>query len=114
MKITLFFGIIILISFGLLGYLHENVHQVILSNYGINSSIEIMWKSGDLATTYYENPDDIKCNESCLAQNSMNEVVGYHLQAFFLLIAIGLIIIIGILEQSALMFKELVESKDEQ
>lgn len=109
--LILLFLFTIIGGFILFGYMHEKVHQGILEDYGIESQIEIGWKTGDLQTVYFDaaNISEAQCNENCHLAHNINEVVGYHLQAFYLLIAIGLFICIILLSHVADVLKQLLE-----
>lgn len=69
-------------------YIHELVHQAILEDYGIESNITWSFSGA------YVEWNSSKCNEMCLMQHNMNEVVGYNLQMFYLLITVGFLILI--------------------
>jgi len=92
-KATLFFIIMILGFFGL-GYMHERVHVEIYRNHGIESHIEYLshfphW------ITIAEKPCP---TDSCKLAHDINEVVGYQLAPFYIIIGLGLLCMIVFLE----------------
>jgi len=63
--------------------------------HGIDSHVEYFSHFPDFVTIM-EKPFP---TEICSQSHSMNEIVGYHLQIFYLIIGIGLFLIILILEE---------------
>jgi hypothetical protein len=73
-----------------LGYMHEQVHIQIYKHYGIESHFEI--KGLDFVTVAEYSP--AKCTEYCELSHNLNEVVGYPLMIFFLMLGTGILLII--------------------
>ena len=81
-------------------YEHEEVHVSIYDAYGIDSEVEYI-RSDLTARTIpnYENTTR-RCNETCHMLHEINEIVGYHANAFFALIGLGFlftILMLGII-----------------
>lgn len=67
---------------------HEVAHLVIYESYGIESTITFYHPFGEsLATTTPTNLTlaDKNCNEYCNLSHNINDIVGYHLLAFYVL-----------------------------
>jgi len=94
--ITIMFMIAMILGIIIMTYMHESVHQIIFSHYGIGSEIKMF--DGFSATTTPISGNYSNCKESCYLANEINEVVGYHLIAIYFIIGIGLFIIILFLE----------------
>ena len=95
MKLSLIFGIFGFLMFIFLGVLHEQVHVQVYKSYGIESKVEYFKDFPDF-TIYAEKP----CPTSeCILANNINEVVGYHLTAFYMMLFIGVFIIILMMEE---------------
>jgi len=88
---------ILLGGFILIAYMHERVHQIIFEHYDIESHIEWFSEFPDVATKTEFFPTG-KCNETCIALNNMNEIVGYHLIPFFMIIGLGIFFLVLIFE----------------
>ena len=84
------FLIIFLISFWTLIEMHESAHVEIFREYDIDSSIEY-WKG----IFPYQTAAESNCqNENCRLAHNLNEVIGYQLQPFLILIGAGIFLII--------------------
>lgn len=76
------FLILVCISFFIVGtYYHEEAHVAIYKSYGVDSTVE--WKWWGAQTVAY--PGD-KCNDSCLMQHNLNEIITYNLNCVAMLI----------------------------
>ena len=71
---------------------HENIHQIILKRYDIDSKIEIdIFKFSGKAI-----PDEeaykTNCNDHCKFQNALNDIIGYNFAVFLLVFWLAFII----------------------
>jgi len=96
MKLTLLFMIVIFLGFLGIGYMHEQVHVEIFRSYKIESHVEYLSHFPDFVTIADGNYS--MCTESCVLAHNINEVVGYHLLFFYVMIGLGIWIIIAIME----------------
>ena len=94
MKLTLLFGILLIAGFFFLGFQHELVHQQIFEYYDINSRVSLFEEFPHFATI-----SEANCpTEECILAHSINEAISYPLMAFYFVIGIALLVIIGLLE----------------
>ncbi len=93
MKPTLFFTIIAISAFVLMGVMHEMSHQEIYRSYGVDSYITI--KGFSLVTVGEEPCPNMYCT---LAHNNADAFT-YPLTGFYVLIFMGLLFIIKFLEE---------------
>ena len=83
MKNSTMFGIIIILSFLLLAFMHEQVHVAIFNSYGIDSKVEYFKEFPHLVTVAED-----KCpSDGCNLAHNINEIVSYQLDSFFIIIA---------------------------
>lgn len=92
-KKTIFFVVIFIIGFITLIYMHETAHQEIYRYYGVDAEIDML--RGFDAVTEADEP--CPTNQCDLAHN-INEIVGYHLEVFYLVFGVGFMVIIEIKE----------------
>lgn len=93
--LSIFFGIIIIFNFFLLGYMHEQVHVEIFKSYGIESHIEYFSHFPDFVTIADEWGS---CTNECKLAHNINEAIMYPLQIFYIVISSGLFILITLKE----------------
>ena len=98
MNYTLMFGITFILSFILLGVMHEQVHIIIYNSYGINAHAEYLSHFPDFVTI----ADEPCPTEFCTLAHNLNEAITYPLEAFYLMIAFGLFFIIMQREEESL------------
>ncbi len=84
-----------MLGFGMLGYLHEQVHVSIFASRGIESEVFYLRFFPDLVTIGAEPCPD----QFCRLAHDINEAVGYPLQMIYALIFVGLFYIILLLEE---------------
>lgn len=78
--LVLFVGTFIYV-FGLAGIMnHEKIHQKIFTTYGINSHLEMNYRTLE-AKTIPESYD--KCDDNCLMQHRFNDIVFYNVAILF-------------------------------
>jgi len=95
MKILVLFVIAAVIcSFGLI-YLHELNHQRIFEAWGIQSSIHIGFPD------WYVSPDNYTngCDSTCNLAHTINDSVGYNIQAPFVLFVLGMFCLLWAIEE---------------
>ena len=97
MKITIFFSLLFIMGFLLLGYMHEQVHVEIFNSYDIDSHVEYFSNFPDFVTIS-EPITEEDCPNKCQLAHNLNEIVGYPLNIFYLIFGIGLLFIIGLIE----------------
>lgn len=102
MKFMIFFVIVGILGFLLLGYLHEQVHVSIYSYYGIKTHVEYI-KSFPDWITYPEKPCP---TEGCTLANINAETLDYHAMPFYFMIFLGLAFIIGLIESNSKINKD--------
>jgi hypothetical protein len=96
MKIFIMFVIFIIAVSFIMGYLHEQVHVAIYSQYGINSTVYYF-----KYFPYFVTIPDKECPDSnCILVNSLNESISYNILAVFLILAGGFLSVIRLLEIS--------------
>jgi hypothetical protein len=88
-SIIFFYMGVIVVGFFLLGYSHELVHQAIYRHYGIESEIHLVKYFPDFATVAEEGCP----NETCELAHMQNEIFGYHMTAFYIVISTGILFI---------------------
>jgi hypothetical protein len=94
MKELLFmFVVIVFFTFGLNIYMHESVHQLIYEDYGIKSHVVYINFTSWNAVTYAEG-NVTTCDEMCIQAHEMNEIVTYNIEGFFVMVAMGFLIVI--------------------
>lgn len=82
-----------------LGVSHEKVHQTIYSTYGIDSRINLFRDFPDMTTEpINQTLARENCNETCMALQMENEIVGYPYLPLIVIIFLGLLLIISELE----------------
>lgn len=91
--IEIFFLITIVIGFFVMVYMHEQVHIIIFDSYGIDSHVEYFSHFPDFVTIP-DNTSNGTCTESCILAHNINKAITYPLFGFYILIAIGLLVII--------------------
>ena len=90
MRMSLIFGLVLILGFFGLGYMHEQVHVEIYRHYGIETHVEYFSNFPNFVTVAESGcPTD-----NCLLANNLNEVVGYPLSIFYCIFGIGLFMII--------------------
>jgi len=94
MKLFILAGIVFLIGYGGLGYMHEQVHVEIYRHYGIDSHVEY-FSSFPCLVTY---PDEPCPNVQCISDTNMNEVVGYPLMVLYVFFGLLFVILILLVE----------------
>jgi len=94
MKLSFIFGIIIIFAFLLSGYMHEQVHVAIFKDYNIESHVEYFSHFPAIVTIAEKSCPTSECELA----HEINEAIGYQLDAFFIIIAFGLLFIIGAIE----------------
>ena len=69
-------------------YIHEVTHQVILENFDVNSTIVVGgFSKGHLATTIVESKEvSLETRNAIVVANSFNEVVGYNVMPFLVVL----------------------------
>ena len=95
MKILAIFIIFAVFTFIIGMYFHEQIHVMIFNQYEINSHVYYFKYFPDVATV----PDKNCPNDSCILAHSINEAVNYNTTPIFMILAVGLMIIIGLLER---------------
>lgn len=88
--LTVLFAIIFIGGLIGMGYMHEEVHVQIYKSYGIESYIDLISYFPD-GMTIAESPCP---NETCELAHNINDVVAYHLTAFYVMIGFGILFLI--------------------
>jgi len=88
---VLFFIIVFIGGFVLLGFIHEQVHVEIYKSHGIDSHIEYINYLPDLVTVPEKGSS---CNDACQLAHNINESIGYQLMPFYILIGMGFLVLI--------------------
>lgn len=92
-KGLIFAAFIVISGFLLLGFLHEQVHVSIYRSYGIESRVDYISHFPHIVTIAEK-----QCpSDNCRLANNINEVVGYHLEVFYLVFSVLATLIIGAL-----------------
>ena len=89
----LMFAIVMIGGFLLLIYMHELVHVEIYKKYDIESKIGI--KFPNAVTIVNKTEFDLKCTENCKLANNINEAITYPLTAFYVMIGLGILLLLG-------------------
>ena len=98
--IIILFGLIVILSYTGMIYMHEQVHVEIFDSYGIESEVKMFsWEYFPDAVTVSEPITKEACPDSCTLAHNMNDAVGYNLEGIFFVVAFGLFLTIGFLER---------------
>jgi hypothetical protein len=95
MRLTYLFAAVIFVAVCIGIYMHEQVHVGIFQDYGINTTVHYFKYFPSVATV----PDAPCPDSNCELSNEINEAVGYNTDWIFFMLALGLLIIIGLLEE---------------
>ena len=95
MKLTLAFGVILILAFIIGGHLHEQVHVSIFESYGIKSEVYYFKYFPSFVTEAEKSCP----NDACEISHAMNEAVGYNHISILIILGIGLLIIICLIEE---------------
>lgn len=97
-KLTLVFLLALILGLMANGYMHEEVHRAIFSDYGVHSEVYYLKYFPRMVTVPNVTEAIEYCNESCNIQHEENEIVGYNIEGIYYIIGIGLFFIILLLE----------------
>jgi hypothetical protein len=96
--LTLTFIILGIAGLFLSGSLHEQIHQKIYSEYGIDSKVYYLEYFPNLATVPNHTQFESNCKDDCIKLQMENEIFDYPMMGIYLLLFIGLMFIIALLE----------------
>lgn len=88
---NILFGFIMLTGLILFGVMHEQAHSEIYLSYGIKSNIEYFSHFPDFVTIA-ESPCP---TDSCELANNINDIIGYSLMPFYILIGFGFFLVLS-------------------